>query len=44
MRDNRFRSAMKYSGIAIQMALIIILFNFWEKNLSYILEKNGLVS
>ena len=33
MRDNRFRSAMKYSGIAIQMALIIILFNFLGEKL-----------
>ena len=28
MSDNKFRSAIKYSGIAIQMALIILVFNF----------------
>ena len=33
MKDNRFRSAMKYSGIAIQMALTIILFNFFGEKL-----------
>ena len=33
MKDNRFRSALKYSGTAIQMALTIILFNFFGEKL-----------
>ena len=28
MSDNKFRSAIKYSGIAVQMVLIILVFNF----------------
>ena len=43
MRDNRFRSAMKYSGIAIQMALTIILFNFLGKKLDLHFGKEWIV-
>ncbi len=28
MSDKKLRSAIKYSGIAVQMALIILVFNF----------------
>ena len=39
MSDNKFRSAIKYSGIAIQMALIILVFNFIGEKLGDSFEK-----
>ena len=39
MSDNKFRSAIKYSGIAIQMALIILAFNFIGEKLGNSFEK-----
>jgi len=39
MSDNKFRSAIKYSGIAIQMALIILAFNFIGEKLGDYFEK-----
>ena len=39
MSDNKFRSAIKYSGIAIQMALIILAFNFIGEKLGDSFEK-----
>ena len=39
MSDNKFRSAIKYSGIAIQMALIILVFNFIGEKLGDYFEK-----
>ncbi len=44
MRDNKFRSAIKYSGIAIQMALIILVFNFVGENLGDRFEKEWIPS
>jgi putative effector of murein hydrolase LrgA (UPF0299 family) len=39
MSDNKLRSAIKYSGIAIQMALIILVFNFLGEKLGKYFEK-----
>ena len=44
MSDNKFRSAIKYSGIAIQMALIILVFNFVGEKLGDRFEKEWIPS
>ena len=44
MSDNKFRSAIKYSGIAIQMALIILVFNFVGEKLGARFEKEWIPS
>ena len=44
MSDNKFRSAIKYSGIAIQMALIILVFNFVGEKLGDRFEKEWISS
>ena len=44
MSDNKFRLAIKYSGIAIQMALIIVVFNFFGEKLSDRFEKEWIPS
>lgn len=44
MSDNKFRSAIKYSGTAIQMALIIIVFNFLGEKLGEHFEKEWISS
>jgi hypothetical protein len=44
MSDNKFRSAIKYSGIAIQMALIILVFNFVGEKLGGRFEKEWIPS
>ena len=42
MSDNKFRTAIKYSGIAIQMALIIVVFNFLGEKLGDRFDKEGI--
>ena len=44
MSDNKFRSAIKYSGIAIQMVLIILVFNFVGEKLGDRFEKEWIPS
>ncbi len=44
MSDNKLRSAIKYSGIAIQMALIILVFNFLGEKLGEYFEKKWISS
>ena len=44
MSDNKFRSAIKYSGIAVQMALIILAFNFIGEKLGDRFEKEWIPS
>ena len=44
MSDNKFRLAIKYSGIAIQMALIIVVFNFFGEKLGHRFEKEWIPS
>ena len=44
MSDNKFRSAIKYSGTAIQMALIILVFNFVGEKLGDRFEKEWISS
>jgi len=44
MSDNKFRTAIKYSGIAIQMALIIVVFNFLGEKLGDRFDKEGIPS
>ncbi|MGA0402950.1 MAG: AtpZ/AtpI family protein [Flavobacteriaceae bacterium] len=44
MSDKKFRLAIKYSGIAIQMALIIVVFNFFGEKLSDRFEKEWIPS
>lgn len=44
MSDNKLRSAIKYSGIAIQMALIILVFNFLGEKLGKYFEKEWVSS
>lgn len=44
MSDNKFRSAIKYSGIAIQMALIILAFNFIGEKLGDSFEEEWIPS
>ena len=44
MSDNKFRSAIKYSGIAIQMALIILVFNFVGEKLGDRFKKEWIPS
>lgn len=44
MSDNKLRSAIKYSGIAIQMALIILVFNLLGEELGKYFEKEWVSS
>lgn len=44
MSDNKLRSAIKYSGIAIQMVLIILVFNFLGEKLGKYFEKEWVSS
>ena len=44
MSDKKFRLAIKYSGIAIQMALIIVVFNFFGEKLGDRFEKERIPS
>ena len=44
MSDKKFRLAIKYSGIAIQMALIIVVFNFFGEKLGDRFEKKWIPS
>lgn len=44
MSDNKFRSAIKYSGAAIQMTLIIIVFDFLGEKLGEYFEKEWIPS
>ena len=44
MSDNKLRSAIKYSGIAVQMVLIILVFNFIGEKLGARFEEEWIPS
>ena len=44
MSDKKLRSAIKYSGIAVQMALIILVFNFIGEKLGARYEEKWIPS
>ena len=44
MSDKKLRSAIKYSGIAVQMALIILAFNFIGEKLGARFEEEWISS